>query len=58
MNVNQGFKHIGKLKVGVQWYMMKSYDFVSNSFKYKNENGEVVSFNGQSITFRISIKEV
>ena len=34
-------------------------DFISNiSFKLRNENGEIVSFNGQSITFRLSIKEV
>ena len=30
----------------------------SNNFKLKNENNELVSFNGQSVTFRLSIKEV
>ena len=38
--------------------MMESKDFISSiSFKLKNENGDLVSFNGQSITFRISTKE-
>ena len=39
--------------------MMENKDFISSiSFKLRNENGEIVSFNGQSITFRLSIKEV
>ena len=34
-------------------------DFISNiNFKLKNEHNKLVSFNGQSITFRLSIKEV
>ena len=27
-------------------------------FKLKNENNQLVSFNGQRITFRLSIKEI
>ena len=39
--------------------MMGNKDFLSNiNFKLKNEYGNLVSFNGQSITFRLSIKEV
>ena len=39
--------------------MMGSKDFVSSvSFKLKIENNDFVSFNGQSITFRLSGKEV
>ena len=39
--------------------MMNTKDFISSTkFKIKNENDELVSFNGQSITFRISIKEI
>ena len=39
--------------------MMDTKDiFSSICFKLKNENSEIVSFNGQSITFRLSIKEV
>ena len=39
--------------------MMSSSDFISNSsFWFKNENGEVISLNGQLITFTLSVKEV
>ena len=39
--------------------MMESKDVISSiCFKLKNENGSLVSFNGQSITFRLSIKEI
>ena len=38
--------------------MMESKDIISSiCFNLKNENNEIVSFNGQSITFRLSIKE-
>ena len=38
---------------------MDTKDFISsNNFKFKNENGNLVSFNGQSITFRLSMTEV
>ena len=38
--------------------MMDTKGIISSiGFKLKNENGEIVSFNGQSITFRLSIKE-
>ena len=44
---------------GVQWYMMEGKDIISsNCFKLKNENGNLVSFNGQNITLRLSIKEI
>ena len=39
--------------------MMVSKDIISSvNFKLKNENNQIVSFNGQSITFRLSIKEM
>ena len=38
--------------------MMDTKDFVSSiSFNLKNENNEIVPFNGQSITFRLTIKQ-
>ena len=56
-DVNTGYKYIKKFRGGVQWYMMESEDFISsNNFTIKNENNNFVSFNGQSITFRYSIK--
>ena len=59
MDVDPGYKYIGKFRGGVQWYMMGSTDFISSiSFELKIANGNLVSFNGQSITFRLSIKEV
>ena len=59
MDVDPGYKCIEKFRGGVQWYMMESKDIISSiCFKLKNENGNIVSFNGQSITFRLSIKEI
>ena len=59
MDVDPGYKFIEKFRGGIQWYMMDTKDFISSiNFKIKNENGEILSFNGQSITFRLSIKEV
>ena len=58
MKVDPGFKY-GESFKGVQWHMMEIKDFISNiSFKLKNENGNLVSFNGQTVTFRLSIEEV
>ena len=38
--------------------MIESKDNISSiCLKLKNENGNLVSFNGQSLTFRLSIKE-
>ena len=58
MDVDPGYKYIEKFRGSVQWYMMESKDVISSIyFKLKNENGDLVSFNGQSITFRLSIEE-
>ena len=58
-DVDLGYKYIEKLRGGVQWYMMESKDiFSSICFKLRNENIQLVSFNGQSISFRLSIKEI
>ena len=58
MDVNPGYKYNEKFRGGVHWYMMESKDiFSSICFKLKNENNHLVSFNGQSFTFRLSIKE-
>ena len=59
MDVDPGYKHIDKFRGGVQWYMMESRDIISSiCFKLKNENNQKVSLSGQSITFRLSIKEI
>ena len=59
MDVDPGYKYIEKFAGGISWYMMETKDFISSiNFKLKNENGDLVSFNGQSITFKLSIKEV
>ena len=59
MDVDPGYKYIEKFRGGVLWYMMESKDIISSiCFKLKIENGKLVSFNGQSVTFRLSVKEV
>ena len=59
MDVDLGYKYNEKFRGGVQWYMMESKDVLSSvCFKLKNENNQIVSFNGQSITFSLSIKEI
>ena len=59
MDVSPGYKDIEKFRGGIQWYMMQSKDVISSiCFKLKNENNQRVSFNGQSVTFRVSIKEI
>ena len=58
-DVDPGYKYIEKFRGGISWYMLESKDFISGiSFKLKNENRQLVSFNGQIVTFRLSIKEV
>ena len=58
-DVEPGYKLIEKHRAGLQWYMMNTKDFISSiKFKIKIENGNLVSFKGQSITFRLSIREV
>ena len=60
MHVDLGYKYFGKFRGGVQWYMMESKDFISsiNFKKMNNENGNLVSFKGQSRTFGLSINEI
>ena len=59
MQVSPGYKFINKFEGGVQWYMMETKDvFSSFCSKLKNENNELVSFNGHSKSFRLSIKEI
>ena len=54
-----GYIYIQKFRGGVQKYMLESKDIIpSICFKLKNQNNKLVSFNGQSITFRLSIKEI
>ena len=59
INVNSGYKFVECFSEGFTWYMMETKDVISSiSSKLKNENGNLVSFNGQSVTFRLSIKEI
>ena len=59
MDVDTGYRYIHKFHGGVKWYMLETKDFLSSiNFKLKNENGELVSFKGQSVSFRLSIKEI
>ena len=59
MSVSPGYKYNCRFEGGVQWYMMESKDIISSiSFKLKNEDGDLVSFNGQSLSFRLSIRKI
>ena len=59
MSVSPGYEFINRYEGGVQWFMMESKDDISSiCFKMKKEkNNNLVSFNGQSISFTLSIKE-
>ena len=59
LTVDPGYKYVEKFSGGISWFMMQSNDIISSiCFKLKNENIQLVSFNGQSITFRLSIEEI
>ena len=59
IDVNPGYKYIEKFRGGIQWYMVDSKDVISSiRFRLKNENNQLVSFSGQSVNFRLSIKEI
>ena len=59
MTVNPGYKYVESFAVGFTCYKMQTKDVISSiSSKLRNENNELVSFNGQSVSFRISIKEI
>ena len=59
MTVNPGYKYVEQFFGGITWYMMENKDIISSiCFKLKNENNQLVSFNNQSVTFRLSIKEI
>ena len=59
MTLDPGYKYVERFAGGISWYKMETRDFISSiNFNLKNENGNLVSFNVQSVTFRLSIKEV
>ena len=59
MDVDPGYKYIEKIRGDLQWYKLNTKNFISSiNFNIKNRQDELVSFNGQRIIFRMSIKEV
>ena len=59
MDVDPGYQYIEKFRGGVIWFVMDSKDFISSIiFKLKNEKIDLVLLIGQSITYRLPIKEV
>ena len=57
MDVDPVYKYIEKFRGGVQWYMMEIKDIISSiCFKLKNENNQIVSFNGQSFISQGNLK--
>ena len=58
MHVDPGYKFIEIFRLGIQYFMWKSKDFNSKvSFELKIDNVNLVFFNGQSLTFTLSIKK-
>ena len=59
MIVHPCYKDVKTFTGGITWYMMESKDIISTlCFRLKNEINQLVPFNGQSRTFRLSIKEI
>ena len=59
MTVDPGYKYVEKFAGEVIWYKMESKDVISSiSINIKNENNQLVSSNGQSVSFRLSITEI
>ena len=58
MDASPGYRYIETFRGEVQWYVMESKDLISSiCFQLKNENNQKVSFSGQSVSFRLSLKE-
>ena len=58
MDVDPGDKYIEKFRDFIQLFIMCSNNVILKiSFILKNANGILVSFNGQSISSRITIKD-
>ena len=58
MTVNLVYKNVKAFAGGITWYMMETRDVISSfSFKLKYESDELVIFEGQNISFRLSTNE-
>ena len=59
MTIAPAFKYVERFSGGIQWQMMETKDIIINiSFKLKNKNGDLVPLKGESLSFRLSIKEI
>ena len=59
MTVDPGFKYVESFTGGITWFMLESKDIVSTmGSKLKTESNQLVSFDGHSVTFRLSVKEI
>ena len=59
MTVDLGYENNENFAEGISSYMKETKDLISTiNFELKNENGNLVSFNGQSVTFRLPIGDV
>ena len=53
------YKYMENFSRRAQWYMIENQDFISSiSFELKIKSNQIVSSNGQSVTFWLSIMEV
>ena len=59
LTANPGYKYVESFAGGITWYMIETKSVISSiSFRLKNENNQLVSFNGQSVSFGLSMKEI
>ena len=57
--VDPGYKYVEEVAGGITWFLTKTKDVISGfCFKLIKENNKLVSFNGQGISFRLSINEI
>ena len=59
MTVDSGYKYVEKFAGGIAFYMLDAKDVISSiCFKLKKQKRNLVSFKGQSISFKLSIEEI
>ena len=57
--LDPAYKNVQNFRRENQWFMMETKEhFQKSAFNSKKENGNLASFNGQLVTFRLSINEV
>ena len=59
MKIDPGLKNMEKVSGCFSRYLMESKDIISSiCFNLEKESIQIVSFNGQNLTFLLSVREV